>query len=329
MKKAWNAYLQRILIGLMTVALILGGCQKTETVATQPQQASPVTAKVTLAITQHFGQSVLHTSTPQISKSESVMALLEKEAAVDLAYDGGFVQSIKGISSQKSTATSKARDWFYYVNGVLSDVGAADYTLKEGDAIWWDYHEWGGYSFTPAVIGQYPEPFKQGFRENGGALILFAPTEGGKEAAKQIETALANKGVQEIVLEAYSDEAFSKRDKPCLVVGEWTALASFEALKGMNENASKTGANVTFKSNGVDLMNPFGDVKESRAAQTGVIVATGAGMGDKVPAWFVIGTDTIGLNAAAHLFTENPDALNHKIGLAVTGEKVTALPIGK
>ncbi len=54
-------------------------------------------------------------------------------------------------------------DWFFYVNGVESPVGAADYPLHGGERIWWDYRDWGAAMRVPAVVGSWPEPFRDGY----------------------------------------------------------------------------------------------------------------------------------------------------------------------
>ena len=54
-------------------------------------------------------------------------------------YGGGFVQSIDGLTG--GGAAGK-RDWFFFVNGVEVEVGAADYTLSPGDRVQWDYRRW-------------------------------------------------------------------------------------------------------------------------------------------------------------------------------------------
>ena len=54
-------------------------------------------------------------------------------------------------------------DWFFYVNGVESPVGAADYPLQGGERIWWDYRDWAAAMRVPAVVGSWPQPFAGGY----------------------------------------------------------------------------------------------------------------------------------------------------------------------
>ena len=73
-------------------------------------------------------------------ESDTVMRALEANADVSTRYGGGFVQAIDGIEAQERFGRS--RDWFFFVNGVESTVGAADFPLRGGEAIWWDYRDW-------------------------------------------------------------------------------------------------------------------------------------------------------------------------------------------
>jgi hypothetical protein len=61
--------------------------------------------------------------------------VLDALTACGVAYEeeGGFVTSINGISQNPSENVY----WMYYINGELGQVGAADYTVQEGDKITW------------------------------------------------------------------------------------------------------------------------------------------------------------------------------------------------
>ena len=54
-----------------------------------------------------------------------------------------------GASCRRSTGWRAAgpagtRDWFFFVNGIEADVGAAEYELSPGDVVQWDYRDWRG-----------------------------------------------------------------------------------------------------------------------------------------------------------------------------------------
>ena len=92
----------------------------------------------------------------------TAMQALDRELDIDTSYGGRFVQSIDGVEGD----VSKQRDWFWFLNGIESDVSAADYRLRAGDVEWWDFRSWRDEMREPVVVGAFPEPFLHGY---GGA----------------------------------------------------------------------------------------------------------------------------------------------------------------
>ena len=114
--------------------------------------------QATLWITRDRGAEVLVEKS--VSAGMTAMQALRSEADVETGYGGRFVQSIEGISGD----VGAHRDWFYFVNGVEADRGAAEYRLRPGDVLWWDYRTWsGGDMRVPVVVGAFPEPFLSGY----------------------------------------------------------------------------------------------------------------------------------------------------------------------
>jgi hypothetical protein len=74
-----------------------------------------------------------------LDDGSTAMDALQRVATVETKYVGGFVEAINGVRSQYP-GTNK--DWFYYVNEVSPNVGAAAYILHDGDVVHWDFHEW-------------------------------------------------------------------------------------------------------------------------------------------------------------------------------------------
>ncbi len=89
----------------------------------------------------------------------TAMQALRREAEVDTGYGGRFVESIEGVEGDLSAG----RDWFYFVNGIEADRGAAEYRLHPGDVEWWDFRSWAGRPEEPVVVGAFPEPFVHGY----------------------------------------------------------------------------------------------------------------------------------------------------------------------
>lgn len=104
----------------------------------------------------------------------TVLQALEREAEVETRYGGRFVQAIEGIEG----SLAGQRDWFYFLNGIEPDVGAAEVTLRPGDIAWWDFRSWTGEAHRqPVVVGAFPEPFRHGWDGRTRPLEVRAPPE--------------------------------------------------------------------------------------------------------------------------------------------------------
>ena len=104
---------------------------------------------------------------------------LEREADVKTRYGGRFVQAVNGIAG----SLSGRRDWFYFLNGIEPDVGAAELTLRPGDIAWWDYRSWAGSDREQrAVVGAFPEPFVHGWAGKRRPAEVRAPASLAPEA---------------------------------------------------------------------------------------------------------------------------------------------------
>jgi hypothetical protein len=121
----------------------------------------------TLWITRDRGQHVLLVD--KVKAGQTAMQALQHAAKVKTSYGGRFVQSIDGVSGDRSAR----RDWLYFVNGYEADRGAADYTLHPGDIEWWDYRSWNHELHVPVVVGAFPEPFLHGYagRTRAAAIV--------------------------------------------------------------------------------------------------------------------------------------------------------------
>ena len=120
--------------------------------------ASPAAKKsetFTLLVTQDKKSKEIINKKIEISSKKSLMDFLKKEASV--IEDGGFVKSINDISSiasSKLTAEQKKAgvlgvDWFIYVNGKKTSVGAYDVYPKSNDIVNLDYREWTYQDYGP------------------------------------------------------------------------------------------------------------------------------------------------------------------------------------
>ncbi|HET9325081.1 MAG TPA: DUF4430 domain-containing protein [Gaiellaceae bacterium] len=132
---------------LLAAACLLAGCGE--------EAAGEGSAQ--LWITRDRGSEVVLSTT--VPAGISALEALRRKADVGTRYGGRFVQAIDGVEGD----LGGQRDWFFFVNGYESDIGAADYELHDGDVLWWDYRSWAGRMREPVVVGAFPEPFLHGW----------------------------------------------------------------------------------------------------------------------------------------------------------------------
>ncbi len=142
-----------------------------------PGSASSGTA--TLTVTRDYGATAMDSaSESDPAESETVLRLLDRNTDITTRFGGGFVQSIDGLEG--GTHGTRRSDWFFYVNGVESPVGATDVRVHGGDRVWWDYRDWTNAMRVPAVIGSYPQPFAAANGPSRGGLLRRAGTVRGR-----------------------------------------------------------------------------------------------------------------------------------------------------
>jgi len=139
------------LVAAIALASIAAGCGQGASAA----PAGP--AAVTVTVTRDYGATRL--AAGREAPGQSALNALRRLTHVGTSYGGRFVESINGLSGDRSAA----EDWLYFVNGIAPDVGAADVELHAGDHEWWDRRYWRDLIETPVAIGDWPEPFVHGY----------------------------------------------------------------------------------------------------------------------------------------------------------------------
>jgi hypothetical protein len=154
-------------LAALAVTLLLAGCAAserdageapaavTQTKAAEVEAAAPEAAS--LWVTRDRGVEVLLTA--EVPAGLTVLQALDRIADVETRYAGRFVQAVNGIEG----SLERQQDWFYFLNGIEPDVGAAEVRLRPGDIAWWDYRSWADEPVQPVVVGAFPEPFRHGF----------------------------------------------------------------------------------------------------------------------------------------------------------------------
>ncbi len=270
---------------------------------------------VELTVTRDYGAgTVLERELGEVTESGTVMRVLEANADVSTRYGGGFVQAIDGIEAQERFGRS--RDWFFYVNGVESTVGAADYPLRGGEAIWWDYRDWDAAMRVPAVVGSWPQPFLGGYA--GQRKQVAVECLGGGGACAEVRERLEGEGV--VVAQGTPGGAIR------VLVGPWGRVRSDPAAAQVEDGPRSSGVFAEFEPEpgGYRLLglDEGGEPERAFGRDAGLVAAVRRL--DAPPVWVVSGTSPAGVEAAAGLLDR--ESLRHHYAVAVEGGE-EALPL--
>lgn len=292
-------------------------------------QAGPTASNsntITLMITRDFGKQVLFKQPVSIGSNSTIMDVLQANTDVTTKYDGNYVSSIKGLESHNGGISGSNSDWFYYINGICSDAGAGDYTLKPGEIIWWDYHAWKNMGFVnSAVIGCYPEPFIHGYRGKVVATTIMSSADNLK-LAEEMAKALKAKGASVNMVEL-NNNLLEKRTNPTIVIGTWNELTTLAWINNFNHAYRKTGTSIHFTDNSLELLDFSGNSARTISGSAGIIAASGSGLGDGHPLWMIAGTDQVGLQQAVELLSQNPDKISGLYSTAILSGEIIRLPL--
>jgi hypothetical protein len=277
------------------------------------------TSNVSLTVTRGFGDGrIASVSERRVAGSETVMRMLERSFHVQTRFGGGFVESINGQSGD-----SVRHDWFYYVNGIEADQGAASTAVHKGDRIWWDLHDWTVTNSVPAVVGSFPEPFVHGI----GGKRLPTVVECAKDADSACATVSAELKAVGVPVASQLLGTGSGNDSLGLLVGTWKAMRPVIAASLIALGPARSGVYARFAGAGGDslqLLDPHGRVARTLGAGSGLIAATRDNV--SAPTWLITGTDPAGVGAAAAALT--PARLRDHFALAVAGGSDVPVPVG-
>ncbi|HET7574528.1 MAG TPA: DUF4430 domain-containing protein [Solirubrobacterales bacterium] len=271
---------------------------------------------VELTVTRDYGAvPVLHRRLDDLTESDTVMRALEGNAEISTRYGGGFVQSIDGLEAEETV--SRSLDWFYFVNGVEASVGAADYRLHGGEAIWWDYRDWSAAMRVPAVVGAWPQPFRGGYE--GRRRPVAVECLGGGAACSAVSDRLEEAGAE--VAPGAPQGAIR------VLVGPWARVRRDPAAAQIEDGPQASGVFARFQEAGGEYalqgLGEDGELARAFGGEAGLVAATrryGA-----PPVWVVSGASQLGVGAAAALL--NAADLRDHYAVAVEAEEETPLPV--
>jgi hypothetical protein len=292
--------------GAIAAAIALAGCGL---------GAGRGTSDVSVTVTRDFGShQVAAVTKGRVPGSETVMRMLERSFRIGTRYGGGFVQSINGLSG-----SSSRRDWFYYVNGTMASVGAAQQAVHHGDRIWWDLHDWIAPEQPQAVVGSYPEPFLHGAGGKRFPTTLECADDV-RQACERVGAALGAVGVP--VASQTLGGGGSGTDSIAVLVGTWKDLRPSDAGAFIAKGPARSGIYAKFSGDSLELLDPAGHVTRTLSAGAGLLAATAQVSGP--PTWVVTGTDAAGVAAAAA--SMNKSSLHDHFAIAVQGAQELPVP---
>jgi hypothetical protein len=269
---------------------------------------------VQITVTRDYGSELLlRRSERDAPESETAMRVLDRSADISTRYGGRFVQSIDGLAG--ASEGSRRFDWFFYVDGVESPVGAADYPLHGGYRVWWDYRDWTAAMRVPAVVGSYPEPFLNGYE--GERHPVQVRCLGGGPACRLARARLRDAGA-----------ASGKRsgDPIRLLVGPWKLVRGDAAARLIERGPADSGVFADFvRAGGAWRLQPLDVAGQGAGAPrpAGLVAATRSG--DNPPTWVVTGSNAAASAAAARLL--DPADLRDRYAVATRGGHPIPLPV--
>ena len=309
----------RRLIGVLIAAVVLIGAAAAA--IGLRTGSGDVGGPVSLTITHEFGaEKVADLDNAHAQSGDTVMRLLERDVDdVRTRYGGGFVQEIEGIAGGREDG--RPVDWFYYVNGIESPVGAAQRKVSSGDKIWWDRHIWQAAQRVPAVVGSFPEPFLAG--EGGRRIpVKIVCQQGVARACDEVEQRLGEAGVKGIArstVQLGPGEAVLR-----VIVGRWADVRDDPTARTVEHGPAASGVYARFDPQGqhLVLLDELAQPVRTLGAGAGLVAATS--QQGQQPTWLVTGTDDVGVDAAAAALQE--DRLSNHFALAVAAGHDVPLP---
>ena len=253
-------------------------------------------AGVELRVTRDFGHELLLARDGlRIREDETVMRLLKRNADVDTRFGGGFVQAIDRVSGGGATGTS---DWFYYVNGIEADEGAADYELSPGDVVQWDHRDWGQTMNLRAIVGAFPQPFLDGL--DGKRFPVRVECEDVDSVpCVRVKQRLRNAGVP---ANGASLGASGNQRVARVVVAGWERARQLPSARLVELGPRRSGVFARFVDEGaaLGLLTEDGRVSRTERAGAGLVAALRPSEDELV--WLVTGVDYAGVEAASEAF---------------------------
>jgi hypothetical protein len=274
-----------------------------------------------LRVTRDFGhESLGSVRLDKVHEGDTVMRMLRSKFDVTTRFGGRFVQSIDGLSGEGAGGQV---DWFFFVNGVEADKGAAEWQVSPGDRIQWDRRNWSAAMRVPAIVGAYPEPFLSGV---GGKRrpVRIECEDVHTPACAQARSRLESAGVPTSgsSLGAPGTEKVTR-----LVVASWPRARDVGGASELENGPGSSGVFARFSKDGdtLELLDEHGHAVRSvqRGDGVGLVFALEPRADQLV--WVVTALDERGLEAGARAL--DAGKLRDAFAVAASATGVDKLPL--
>lgn len=276
-----------------------------------------------LWVTRDYGARVL-VDEPGLAVNESsnAMRILDEKAELETEYGGEYVQAVDGLAGGREGGRSF--DWFYSVNGIVAELGSAQFPVVGGDVVWWDYRDWTDAMEVGAVVGSYPAPFTTGYQDRGWGVEVDCLGE--SSACKVAERELENDGIE-----------FSDNGQNIIVrVGTWDRVTDTPEGRRINNGPAASGVFVRFNAGNTGTpegeepspwrligLNQRGEDELDYGPEAGLVAAMR--QGEDPPVWLITGGTADAVKRAAAALA--PEYLERRYAAVVSDRQVTSLPL--
>jgi Domain of unknown function (DUF4430) len=294
------------LAAAMALSVVAAGC------GFGPGESSE--GEATIRVTRDYGsEPMVDASVDDPTESDTVIRALDQEADITTRYGGGFVQSIEGLAG--GVEGGRSFDWFFYVNGIESPVGAADVALHGGDRIWWDYHDWTDVMRVPVVVGSWPEPLAQAAAGEDRMPVRVECADRQSTCDDVVEH-LAAEGVAAGVKD-FEKAHETSRETVRVLVGPWGKLETDPVAGLVDRGPGQSGVFASFERResgwALSVLGPDTEPADRIGAHAGLVAAVREG--EEPPTVLVAGTDRAGVESAVKVL--DPEDLRDHYALAV------------
>lgn len=276
---------------------------------------------VTLRVTRDFGHSELGTARlDKVREGDTVMRLLRSNFDITTRFGGRFVQSIDGVAGKGAGGQV---DWFFWVNGVEADKGAAEWKLNPGDRVLWDHRDWSAAMRVPAIVGSYPAPFSSGTAGKRRPVRVECEDVNARPCTEARDR-LGEEGVPTSgsSVGAPGTEAVTR-----LVVARWPKARGVRGASTLEDGPEASGVFARFSKDGsrLALLDERGNAARTVRRGDGVGLVFALQPRAEELLWVVTALDQRGLEAGVRALDERK--LRDAFAVAATGDRVEKLPL--